>query len=339
MPIIYANSDDGVVTSLNAVANTARNAATGTSVGTTSMIDQVGFEFNGNYVFRRGFFRFDTRAITTPPSSATIYIYFNTPVAGDYILVKAESDTFAGGLTTGNFGSIVGRPATGTYSGNVTDYSSNFTPSITAFQSISLNSNALADIGTSSTTFNVCILNHVYDYLNTAVNPGITSQAQMIFNDFPGTTFDIYLDYVEGTGGGRSSVSGATATRSELRASKEITAQLDAGTDYEVKLVNNLKSQVYFNFESAEGKQLFDSASIRTTTSDSGSNVVGFVSESTHASFILESESTSSFFISSSTHHIIGNTFKVVATNPEIININDTTASGSIVGVDMEFLS
>lgn len=339
MPIIYANSNDGVVSSLNATANTARNAKAGTAVDTTSALDVIGYQYSGGYLFERAYFKFDTTVINVAPTSADLKIYFNTPVSGDYIAVKARSDTFSGGLTTNNFGHIDSRPLTGTYlNSTVTDYSSNFTPTVAAYNTISLNAAARNDIGDSGTEFIVCLLNYTYDYLNTAVNPGITSRASIALNDFPGTNFDIYLDYVEGSAQ-RQAIAGATATRSELRNSKEITAQLEADTDYEVKLINNLKSQVYFTFESARGKQLFNSASIRTTTSDSGSNVIGFVSGNGDASFILKSEATSSFFISSSDHVIPGNNFKVIATNPEVINTDDVTASGSIFGIDMEFLS
>lgn len=335
MPIIYAGSNDGVVTNTNAVSDTARNGKAGTAVNTTAMQDEVGFSYSGGYKFERAFLRFDTRAITTSPSSAELKIYFNTPVAGDFIVVKATDFST---LTTNNFGAIIGRPSSGTYSGAVTDYSSNFTPTPTSYNTITLNSTALNDIGISGKSFTVCLLNYTYDYLNGATNPSINAKSNIILNDFPGTDFDAYLDYVEGSPQ-RQAVAGATATRSELRDGKEITAQLDAATDYEVKLVNNSTSQVYFNFESAEGKQLFSSASIRTTTSDSGSNVVRVVSESIHAAFILKPESTSSFFISSSTHNIPGNNFEARATNSEIISLLDSTSSGSIFGVDMEFVS
>lgn len=328
MPIIYAGSNDGVVTSTNAVSDTARNASTGTAVSSTGFTDNLGFYYSSGYIFERAYFRFDTRAISVTPASATLSIYFNSPVAGNFIVVKADS--FGATLATSHFGNITNRPSTGTYSGIVTDYTSNFTPSATTRENITLNSNALTDIGTANSTVYMCLLNYDYDYLNGATNPSINATSNIVLNDFPGTDFDIYLDYVEGSAG-RTPQAGGTPTRSELRDGYQVTTQLDVDTDYEFVLKNNLKSQVYFNIEGANGKDIFNTSSIRTTTSDSGSNVLGFVSESMHASFVLSPESTASFFMSSSTHTMIGNSFKVIATNPQVIN----PTSSIVYGVDL----
>lgn len=334
MPVVFANTSDGVVTSLNAVSNTARNASTGTAVNTTAFTDNVGLDYSSGYRFKRAFFQFDTRAISVPPASATLSIYFNSPVQGDFIAVKAESDTFA--LDTSKFGSIVGRPSTGTYSGNVTDYTSNFTPSSTTRENLTLNSTALTDMGASGASFFVCLLNYTYDYLNGATNPSINASSNIVLNDFPGTSFDIYLDYVEGSAG-RVPQAGGSFTREELRSRQKLTTQIDANKDYEFRFENNLKSQVYFNIEGAQDKDIFNTASLRTTTSDSGSNVVNFVSESPHVSFILAGASTSSFLLSSSVN-IPGNNMEVIATNSEVYSIGDSTDSGSFLGINMELL-
>jgi len=329
MPTVYANTSDGVVSSLNADANTARNANTGTGVETLGYFDEVGFSYSSGFLFERCFFEIDTSAISVTPTSADIVMYFNSPAQGNYILVRANNDTFDGGLTTSNFGSIYKRPATGTYSGVVQDYSSNFAAVFQSYVTVSLNSTALSNIA-SLDKFNVCLLNYNYDYLNGAVNPGISAKSQVIMNDFPGTDFDIKMNYVEGSAG-RQSQAGGTPTRSELRDGYEVGTQLNVDTDYEFVLKNNLKSQVYFTIEGAQGRQLFESASLRTTTSDSGSNVLGFVTESNHASGIINANCTASFFISSSTHTIAGNTFKVKATNKKVIY----PTSSIVYGVDL----
>tara|TARA_B100002019_G_C21193371_1_gene560062 strand:- start:98 stop:1105 length:1008 start_codon:yes stop_codon:yes gene_type:complete len=334
MPTVFAGTNDGVVSSLNAVSNTARNASTGTGVNTTGFTDNIGFSYSSGYLFERAFFRFDTRAISVTPSSATLKIYFNSPVAGDFIVVKAESSAFA--LDTSKFGSIVGRPATGTYSGNVTDYCSNFTPSATSFQNITLNSTALTDIGTSNTSFNICLLNYTYDYLNGATNPSINHLSNVVLNDFPGTDFDAQLEYVEGSAG-RQAQAGGTFTREDLRTKQNLTTAITADQDYEFRFENNLKSMVYFNIEGAQGKDIFNTASLRTTTSDSGSNVLNFISESSHVSFILAGESTSSFFMSSS-EDISGNNMSVMATNIKSFN-QETPVTTSFHGINMELLS
>jgi len=126
-----------------------------------------------------------------------------------------------------------------------------------------------------------------------------------------------------------------TATRAELGDGKDVTVQLDKSTDYEFLLSNNTKSQVYFTLESTTGKRIFESASLRTTTSDSGSNVLGFVTESNHASGIMAANSTSSFLVSSAIHNIPGNNFKVKASNPKVHYHTGST----VFGVDLEIKS
>ena len=126
-----------------------------------------------------------------------------------------------------------------------------------------------------------------------------------------------------------------------MRTKQLVSTEITADTDYEFKFENNLKGQIYFNIEGVNNKDIFTTASLRTTSSDSGSNVVSFISESQHVSFILAGESTSSFLMSSSGVTIPGNNIKVMATNVEVYDPSATgnNATASFFGVNMNLLA
>ena len=218
--------------------------------------------------------------------------------------------------------------------GNVTDYSSDIITGGAADTEVSfaLNTTCVNDINTRD-ILRLAVVEYNADYLN--VSPLSGEQFKQVFYivEEPGTTKDPRIEYTVAERSIQTS-----KTRGTLRERSLINLQLDQDTDYEFKLRNTSNNQVYFTLEGAKGKNLFESCSIRTTTSDSGSNVLNVVSGSTNASMILKGATTSSFIISSSTDTILGNNIKAIATNALVYNINDPQASGSVFGVDMEII-
>ena len=77
---------------------------------------------------------------------------------------------------------------------------------------------------------------------------------------------------------------------------------------------------------------------IQTTDSVSGSNVIDYVQENPHASFILAGASSSSFLMSSSvgTGERPGNSIIMMATNNLTYSTLDPTSSGSALGANVE---
>ena len=282
MPIVYANTNDGFVESSQTTWAAARDATVGTSANNVAALVSHGVGIAGlgvdlaSYVqVRRSFFEIDTSAITVPPASATFNFYVASNANGDIILVKSNWKT---PLAAASIDALPGFSAGNTMAGNVTDYSNSTSLTANTFNSITLNSTALSDMASLS-SFKFALVEYGSDYLNVDPGSGGDSRIGVAYNDFPGTTYDAYVDYVEGSAG-RQPQAGGTPTRSELRDGYQVTTQLDAATDYEFVLKNNVKSQVYFTIESAEGKQLFESASIRETLNCS------FVSESNHMALI-----------------------------------------------------
>jgi len=119
----------------------------------------------------------------------------------------------------------------------------------------------------------------------------------------------------------------ATFTRSELRTYQTDSANFSGARTF--SLVNNLPTTAYFNIEGVNGKDIFNSASLSSLVNCS------VVTESVHAGFIINPNSTATFtFTPSST--IVKEDVRFIAANTLVYNINDTTASGSAFGVDLD---
>jgi len=119
----------------------------------------------------------------------------------------------------------------------------------------------------------------------------------------------------------------ATFTRSELRTYQTDSANFSGARTF--SLVNNLPTTAYFNIEGVNGKDIFNSASLSSLVNCS------VVTESVHAGFIINPNSTATFtFTPSST--IVKEDVRFIASNALVYNINDTTASGSAFGVDLD---
>jgi len=342
MPNIAASTSDGhIAKSGNGTWSSVRDATDGDSVSNTNF--GGGFDIGsqgkgvgsaGKYTVKRSFFQFNVAGISNI-TELTMSVYGNSSGGGRVRAVKPTAASFAGGgLGVADFDAIDGFSAGNTMAGNVTDYTDTYFVIANSVNSeIYLNSAAVNDANANS-KISVCLVGDTYDYKNIDPDAGGDSTAAVAFAEFPFASFQPVLTYVTGSAA-REAIGGGEFTRTELRDRAIVTGEITADTDYEFLLRNNLNSQVYFNIEGGGGKDIFNTASIRTTTSDSGSNVVGFVSENTHTSVIVKANASASFLLSSSAT-FPGNTFSVLATNPQIFNIEDTTASGSILGVDLD---
>lgn len=131
----------------------------------------------------------------------------------------------------------------------------------------------------------------------------------------------------------------ATFTRLQLRTYQTDSADFSVARTFE--LVNNLSTTAYFNIEgerlyiSKSGvfagygyKDVFNSASLSSLVNCS------VVTESVHAGFIVDPNSTATFtFTPSST--IAKEEVKFIASNTLVYSLGDNTASGSAFGVTL----
>jgi len=119
----------------------------------------------------------------------------------------------------------------------------------------------------------------------------------------------------------------ANFTRLQLRTYQTDTSNFSGPRNF--SLENNLSTTAYFNIEGVNGKDIFNSASLSSLVNCS------VVTESVHAGFIINPNSTATFtFTPSST--IVKEDVRFIASNALVYNINDTTASGSAFGVDLD---
>ena len=348
MPIVYAGANDGVVSNTDNVDwATTRDAASGDSYNTVSAIiapafgsEGTGIGAAGSYMVARCFYQFDVSAITSALESAVLNIYVGSGT-GDIRIVKMGGNFTS--LTWSNFSDIKGLTAGATMAGNVQDYVDSVHTTTSAYQTITLNAQARADIlaGGFGGDFNICIVGNTYDYLNVDPGAGGSNTGGFVFNNFPGTSFDCFLEYEYAAASSKSALAGSDFTRTQLRDRTPITTGLTENTLYEVVAVNDSPNQVYLTME---GDDLFRKPGetgkgfyIETTNSVSGSNVINYIQENPHASFILAGASSSSFLISSSvgTGERVGNTISVMATNGLYYSTLDPTTSGSVGGVNV----
>lgn len=338
MPSSVADENDGNVKNgpISTFAG-ARDASSGTTVTTsgqnsTAAVGTSGGSGRGATItttIQRSFFEFDFTGVTNV-STATLKLKSTSNNSAIVRIVKAGD--FAP-LGTGDFDNIVGFSAGNTMAGNVTDFiDAPVTLASNATTDFTLNSTAIADMN-SNDKFRIAVVGNTHDYLNVAVSATDTNVGGIVFGDNPGTESDPQIEYTTSTEG-RTADAGGTKNKDQLKRRALISTVIDADTDFEIKLTNTLKTPVYFNLEGVGGKNIFSTASFRTTTSDSGSNVLSFISESQHASFILAGESTSSFFLSSSIA-IPGNNIEAIAANITQL----TPTSTETLGVSMEVLS
>jgi hypothetical protein len=119
-----------------------------------------------------------------------------------------------------------------------------------------------------------------------------------------------------------------TYTRTQLRDGVNADVNLTAQT-YPVTLTNN-GGNIYFTIEGKNDELPFTKASINTPVNCS------FTTGSKNAAFSVEAGKAATFnLVVTST--INANDIKFRATNPLVYDINDTTASGSVFGIEASY--
>jgi len=119
-----------------------------------------------------------------------------------------------------------------------------------------------------------------------------------------------------------------TYTRTQLRNGVNADANLTAAT-YNFSLVNN-GGNIYFTIEGKNDELPFTKASINTPVNCS------FTTGSKNAAFSVEADKTATFnLVVTST--INTDNIKFRATNPLIYSLGDTTASGSVFGIEASY--
>ena len=198
MPTIFANSTDGSVGAATSLWNAVHDGSGGKQAFFTSAHRDTAVVagFDDATIFR-AFMSFDTSGISVAPASATLKIYgYGSYSSADVIAVK--SDAFGGdggtGLVTGDYNNI-------DFS---TPYSSELaTWSTSSYNDITLNATALTDIKNNN-AFIVSVIEHDYDYSNSAPSVGTNDRNGMYFDPYGGTSRDPYIDYTLATGYGNT---------------------------------------------------------------------------------------------------------------------------------------
>ena len=118
----------------------------------------------------------------------------------------------------------------------------------------------------------------------------------------------------------------ATFTRKELRT--PVTDSDNFSGDRDFSLVNNSTTTAYFNIEGIGGKDIFNTASLSSLVNCS------VITESMHAAFIINPNSTATFTFEPSAT-INKEDIRFIASNTLVFSNADPTASGSAGGVDL----
>lgn len=120
----------------------------------------------------------------------------------------------------------------------------------------------------------------------------------------------------------------ADFTRETLRSYSTHSSNFTA-VDHTFTLTSNISTTAGFSMEGEDGKKIMESSSITSLTNCS------LVSSSTNVAFLVDSGSTATFtFTPTST--IESGSLLMLAPNTLVYNLDDTTASGSYFGVDLD---
>ena len=219
MPDIIAATTDGRLGKVAFSSSTWADARDASTASILNVTDTNGDPFavaaenstarGGVQVVFRYFLAFDTSGVTGTVSSATITLTSDVTSAaateiGDIILVKASKPDLSNNIAAADFDAINGFSTGNTMSGNVIDYSSEFTSMSNtdgATNVITLNSNALTDIENLN-VFALVVVNFDYDYSNTQPSSGTRAYNGLYFADTTtNTAYKPKLTYTLATAG------------------------------------------------------------------------------------------------------------------------------------------
>ena len=197
MPLIYSNSADGEVQSLQGPGGSgfagARDAATGTSVN-ASQAENANFtavtRFGSRggtppYRIHRSFAFFDTSGVTGTVASAQFEIVgYSAGASTNGSMIAVKSTAFGGdggtALKTIDFDAITGFTTGASLEGNATKYSTQFVASdgwsTTGVNVLTGTSDLKTDMQNNNVVI-VCFMDYTNDYLN--VDPSSVSSPQL----------------------------------------------------------------------------------------------------------------------------------------------------------------
>tara|TARA_R100000008_G_scaffold14963_1_gene7263 strand:- start:260 stop:946 length:687 start_codon:yes stop_codon:yes gene_type:complete len=198
MNTIFSTTGDGYILKSSTVSwDDARDATNGTSLNTATSnyfagaaATFVSGRTGNTYQIIRSFFYFDTSAIVTPPARAIFKLRGRSTfgTTGDTILVKSSQDSFSV-LQTSDFDNV---DFNTTYSAELE--SGDYT--ISDYNDYELNETARNDMA-SLDTLKFAVINHTYDYTDTAPSLGVAHRNGMYYANYSGTTRDPKIEYTD----------------------------------------------------------------------------------------------------------------------------------------------
>ena len=206
MPDIYAGTSDAAMRMDNeSTWAGARDVATAETINTTQSKNNAAIKIAVNagenqYDVYRYFLAFDTSGVTATPDSATLKIHGFSYNNAQLIIVKVHASATGDSGTdyvAGDFDKVTSTA----YSSEVTSWSAS------AYNEITLNSTALSDMA-SLDEFKIAVIDHDFDYSDSAPPASTTRRTGMYFANQSGTSKDPLISYVEGSAGYGHSVSG-----------------------------------------------------------------------------------------------------------------------------------
>ena len=206
MPDLFV-AQDGFMKSMASTGHAnwddARDLATAGSISTNShhasQMVKVARSSGAKYFIHRTFFAIDTSTISVKPSSAILKIVGKTYKSSDFIVMKVNAGA-AGGKSAAWEAADFDQVAWGTAYSAVVDVSEDYTVADdTTYNEITLNDAALQDMADLS-DFKFCVVDHTYDYNDTApsVNgTNLRTGGWLVTEE--GTGRDPKISYVEGS--------------------------------------------------------------------------------------------------------------------------------------------
>jgi len=200
MPSIYANANDGTISSgNNSSFSNARATATGTNINTSGLSTSFGVGKSAtrgggsSFQVQRTFFKFDTSGITNTVSSATFKFKTNLNISDDdknLILVSSDAFTNSGDLQASDIDNL-------DFS---TPYSSEIDMNGTSINdviSVTLNSDALSAMQSES-SFIIAMINHPFDFSNSAPSSNGLFTSNINYADNTDNANKPQIEYTEG---------------------------------------------------------------------------------------------------------------------------------------------